>query len=260
MPVPPQADWPSLPRTASEARAKGVKLYWDGTACGRGHRAIRRAYDKRCVECLPPPKAKWPSLPRTDTEAKASGSMFFWTGKPCKRGHDSVRWVNGGGCFKCQRERAWERNPTAQSLGIGIAAYAKASGFSEHTLRRMMRNELAGAVLADGTINKDFADKVLHGVVPVPARVYAILRAKLSPAYANLSADSPRASQVGAMADAISTLIGKRRRIASKELWDALGMPADLRSTYTARVLLGAAMASLGRSRRSDGFYAKAEQ
>ena len=105
------------------ARARGEKVYFSGTACLRGHVALRLVRNSECVKCKALAKhtraikqraaaaaaAEAAAARRVEAytprrAAIAAGLPRYFTGRPCKRGHIAEIFV-AGGCVVCTSNR-----------------------------------------------------------------------------------------------------------------------------------------------------------
>lgn len=88
-----------------EARALGLKRYFTGKPCTRGHVAERYTRGSRCVQCVraTPPTGH---LSKERDEARALGLDRYLIGTPCKRGHVAERYTSNGICVECGTEHA----------------------------------------------------------------------------------------------------------------------------------------------------------
>lgn len=95
--------------TRQEAMALGLRRYFPGTVCKRGHIA-ERDLNSTCVECKHPTRTPseitgifYEGRLITRKEARTQGLKRYFTGKACKKGHLAERYVSGG-CVICQYE------------------------------------------------------------------------------------------------------------------------------------------------------------
>lgn len=98
----------------AEAKAAGLKRYFTGKPCPKGHVA-ERYVNGTCYECIKitnstsrqwkiPTKVVCSDLKIISrTEAKALGLKRYFTGKPCKHGHIDERNTNSKVCIICCR-------------------------------------------------------------------------------------------------------------------------------------------------------------
>jgi hypothetical protein len=122
--------------TREEARAKGLKRYFTGKVCPKGHVGERYVRDARCVECSYIAAAAWRSTPEgrayhaaygaahcqrpgkfihsARAAAKAQGQTRYFTGEPCSRGHIAERRVSNATCVECRK--AHERKRRSRKL------------------------------------------------------------------------------------------------------------------------------------------------
>ena len=106
--------------TIEEARGKGLRHYFTGVPCARGHVALRATSTRSCTECRLKIGRAWrkgepvgrPGLRKyapydgeivTREEAKAKGLRRYFTGEPCPRGHIDLRTTLSGACTECTR-------------------------------------------------------------------------------------------------------------------------------------------------------------
>lgn len=102
--------------TYEQALAQGLKWYFTGEPCKRGHIG-RRNLSRSCLECR---HENWiarrtetkasrgsilanelPERPVSRDEAISLGLNYYFTGAPCKRGHISIRYL-AGPCVACR--------------------------------------------------------------------------------------------------------------------------------------------------------------
>jgi|SRR5690349_10328282 len=97
-----------------EAKVQGLKHYFTGVACKRGHVNERYVSTGNCVDCLSIVKiGRIPvrKLKKADTifitraEAISLGFDKYQTGLPCAHNHLSERYVSTGTCVECQKLR-----------------------------------------------------------------------------------------------------------------------------------------------------------
>lgn len=98
-----------------EAKARGLKRYFTGEPCKRGHVAERYACSRGCVACreglapveLPPsPPAQnvvFQGGVVSQEEARARGLKRFFVCDPCQNGHLVERYVVNGKCVSCSK-------------------------------------------------------------------------------------------------------------------------------------------------------------
>jgi len=92
--------------TRKEAREKGLKRYFTGKPCKRGHVAERYvSHNRPCVVCV------WENrYQRVDPDsprgiAKAAGAVRYMDNKPCKHGHITERFTVNAQCCECASAR-----------------------------------------------------------------------------------------------------------------------------------------------------------
>ena len=115
-----------------EARYRGLKRFFTGTACKHGHIAYRFTINGSCCECGRISSANDRMMIRKITassSAKAScgavidrrsaaerGLTRYFTGRPCKNGHIAERMVSTMSCVECKNAHGrarYARNPEA---------------------------------------------------------------------------------------------------------------------------------------------------
>ena len=122
--------------TKAEAKARGLKKYFTGKPCQKGHVSDRNVSTGQCRQCMreyhlnktrggvpitrvhcvesakliAPPELHSKIIMRE--EAKEQGLVRYFTGVPCKRGHISERKVSTGDCLACGRAVHLERSKT----------------------------------------------------------------------------------------------------------------------------------------------------
>lgn len=92
--------------TQAEALAAGLKRYFTGRPCLRGHNAERYTAGAKCCACQVERnvgRPRRPKRPSPRAEALAAGLKRYFTGKPCKRGHLSERTVCDNQCLECHK-------------------------------------------------------------------------------------------------------------------------------------------------------------
>lgn len=116
--VRPSYDGPII--AIEEARVKGLRHYFTGVPCERGHVALRATSTRSCTECRLLVGRAWrkgdpvgrPGLREyvpydgavvTREEAEAKGLRRYFTGEPCPRGHVDLRATATGACTECTR-------------------------------------------------------------------------------------------------------------------------------------------------------------
>jgi 5-methylcytosine-specific restriction endonuclease McrA len=137
-------------KSKAEARAQGLKTYFTGKPCKRGHLEERWVSDGSCRACRNTQARDWFRYDRyaseypeevaalkqeqkeaeerrialldkpyiSGEEAERLGLKFYFTGVPCKNGHVSDYWVSSRTCCECVKQtskvyrRKWRReNP-----------------------------------------------------------------------------------------------------------------------------------------------------
>ena len=115
--------------TKQEAKAKGLRRYYTGVPCHKGHFSERNVSTGQCVQCLREyhiektrggaaitrihsvETAKLVVAPELHdkiilkADAIAQGLVRYFTGLPCQNGHIDERKVSSGDCLECVRER-----------------------------------------------------------------------------------------------------------------------------------------------------------
>lgn len=99
--------------TLAQAKAAGLKKYFTGKPCPRGHIAERYVSGATCVQCLyEGTKGDEKYLSKYQRElreliaaAKARGEKRYFTGQPCRNGHIAPRLISTGNCVACGPER-----------------------------------------------------------------------------------------------------------------------------------------------------------
>jgi hypothetical protein len=117
--------------TRADALSKGLKRYFTGEACRKGHVGERYVRDARCVECSYIAAAAWRStqegrayhaaygaahcqrpgkfIHSARAAAKAQGLTRYFTGEPCSRGHVAERRVSNAICVDCRKVQERKR-------------------------------------------------------------------------------------------------------------------------------------------------------
>lgn len=116
----------------AEARASGLKQFFTGIPCGKGHVSARFVGDGKCVECnrlaclrrhqTPERLAKWAELESRKAEKQAKSERWralnkarqdalsigalTYIGSPCPKGHDGARYTKHGSCVECVAAKA----------------------------------------------------------------------------------------------------------------------------------------------------------
>lgn len=93
--------------TRQEAKARGLKRYFTGELCKRGHLAERFACNTTCRDCQIERRRVKINKRYLGLRQKALAAELtrYFTGKPCKHGHLSERTVKNAACIMCHRER-----------------------------------------------------------------------------------------------------------------------------------------------------------
>ena len=111
--------------TRQEAKEQGLKRYFTGEPCSKGHVAPRRTVNHSCSVCsneqakayqqklrdnskltvIGNPKHEQPAREQARQEAIRSGAKTYFHGIPCKRGHIAERQTVNGSCMECNREK-----------------------------------------------------------------------------------------------------------------------------------------------------------
>jgi hypothetical protein len=94
----------------AEAKALGLKRYFTGEPCKRGHVVERFVSGAKCSECsrLSDERINQEHRRRKlmsgaaiiRAEAKALGLKYYFTGEPCKNGHVAERMVGNTICME----------------------------------------------------------------------------------------------------------------------------------------------------------------
>lgn len=101
--------------TRAEALQAGIKRYFNGKACCKGHVSERRTSSKACFACcadnlaLKRQKTAEKLAVRPPTSrmaAQALGHKRYWTGKPCSKGHIAERNTGSRSCCACSAEKS----------------------------------------------------------------------------------------------------------------------------------------------------------
>jgi hypothetical protein len=106
-----------------QAKALGLKRYFDGSCCTHGHVFQRLVSNGSCLRCMNErnnKKRRRSGMSRLEAaaerdRAKAEGRTRYNTKRPCKHGHMADRVTSNGACVVCvfQRNDTWKRsNPT----------------------------------------------------------------------------------------------------------------------------------------------------
>lgn len=98
-----------------DARAQGLKHYFTGKPCPRGHVSERYSSAYTCVKCAAANLEAWKAAgyPRSERARPVSarsiaceeGLLRYFTGEPCRRGHICERYVAKGVCVECDAAR-----------------------------------------------------------------------------------------------------------------------------------------------------------
>jgi 5-methylcytosine-specific restriction endonuclease McrA len=118
------ADDETMPTIMSrrEAKALGLKSYFDGKPCPKGHIAVKRVDSYGCTECHKSIAKKWEAKGNSDPRrltAKEAGKITY-LGAPCPQGHDGTRNTITGRCAFCTRgrvERWRQKHPEYDATG-----------------------------------------------------------------------------------------------------------------------------------------------
>lgn len=107
-----------------EAQALGLKRYFTGKPCGKGHIAERYVSDTACLQCHRDKHAKrrqknWKAKTCRDdlaaekearSLAEKTGAVHYATKVPCKRGHIGMRYTKSRNCVECAVQDNSERH------------------------------------------------------------------------------------------------------------------------------------------------------
>lgn len=104
--------------TLPEAKALGLKWYFNGKPCKRGHISQRRTTTRACQGCLADTlsqardhtKATKLAAPTPRQVASAAGKTRYWSEKPCPAGHVGWRGTISRACCACATEKARARD------------------------------------------------------------------------------------------------------------------------------------------------------
>lgn len=100
--------------TKRDARAAGIRHYFTGQPCKRGHLRERFVSTGQCIDCCSLYGVAWRrkngvpariNISDARTEAMAHGFERFFTGVACHRNHLSDRYTKTGKCVACNLER-----------------------------------------------------------------------------------------------------------------------------------------------------------
>jgi hypothetical protein len=125
-----------------EAHARGLKRYFDGLICPKGHISEKLVVNYTCIKCLHVKElasrkikrqpgmaaraAMRSAMPSVSSRvaARARGNVRYFSGVPCVHGHLSDRYTRTGFCVKCMSDRgaAYKAQPEGRAK---IAASAK---------------------------------------------------------------------------------------------------------------------------------------
>lgn len=170
------------------AAARGLKRFFTGIPCARGHLAERKLIGRHCVECHKENAKKsrsmcgsgscirnknngvisvkvvdqWPSLEsltsifkiESQKDAILSGSKRFFTGLPCKHGHIDQRAVASGACLACATKQNTGSDEPRRMTLIRTVRAAKSVEPALPEWQRITRNDARAAGLKryfDGT-------------------------------------------------------------------------------------------------------------
>lgn len=126
--------------TRADARAQGLKRYFNGTPCKAGHLTERITLGGVCCQCYRDHFAKRRrehiSGKALDAgviiglkQARCAGLSHYFTGNPCKRGHVEKRHTSNGSCLKCDQEKQaaaqWHVRNRSKHNANGLAWTAK---------------------------------------------------------------------------------------------------------------------------------------
>lgn len=89
------------PATIHEARAQGIKYFFNGKPCKRGHVVARYSANGTCVACNYGNSIK-KLTPRQ--EAREQG-LSWYEGTPCKKCGNTTKDVSGRRCRTCRTHR-----------------------------------------------------------------------------------------------------------------------------------------------------------
>lgn len=119
----------------ADAKSQGLKRYFTGEPCLRGHIAERYAKSRECLDCHQFLKSDAAEVKEEVArrirnadllrQARADGRATYSTGEPCKHGHLSDRRSLDSKCVECVRIRSesqWKRwannNPAKRKASI----------------------------------------------------------------------------------------------------------------------------------------------
>jgi hypothetical protein len=100
--------------TIQQARSTGLRRYYTGKPCLRGHLSERYVIKSFCIDCkrennnvtwlARSPTKRAPAGQIVSREAaRIRGLTLYYTGEPCRHGHVSDRYTRKGCCTECAR-------------------------------------------------------------------------------------------------------------------------------------------------------------
>lgn len=153
--------------TKEEAKRRGLKQYFVGKVCGKGHVSDRNVSTNQCRQCLreyyrdktlskktnqrvtkvhsiESAKMVVPSDLHSKIilkeEAEAKGLVRYFTGLPCARGHISERKVSSGDCLECKRDnhkRRLKEDPEfREKMRLTAKAFKKTETYAKNEARK----------------------------------------------------------------------------------------------------------------------------
>lgn len=97
------------------AKERGLKRYFTGVPCKRGHLVPRTTSNGSCPLCMSITKQKrYIPTPRTPTLrqiAEQAGETTYFTGLPCAHGHISERFTYSTQCVECLADKIKPKKP-----------------------------------------------------------------------------------------------------------------------------------------------------
>lgn len=104
------------PSSRAEALRLGIRTYFTGKPCKRGHIGLRYTQKGNCVECAKHANPNYTGVGHkknaTREAARLAGKKTYFTGEPCIHGHRSERYTATAICVECCKAhgKAWTRN------------------------------------------------------------------------------------------------------------------------------------------------------
>ncbi len=139
----------------AEARALGLKRYFTGVQCKRGHISERVVNGRGCCLCRGITDVR-NSARAACKAAIDAGQKTYFTGRPCLHGHVSERCVVSKGCLACQvgpgrrsYKGDWERRPENREKRL-VSGFAERRQIGSGRWKHVRRSSAKARAERDG--------------------------------------------------------------------------------------------------------------